>query len=1699
MIGPDKELKILKQSNLMQVIEYQKMVSSLQRFKDDLAVRALTGKKNIRNQQTQDRIFYSVLEKMLLEVVAANQGPGNQFHLAEQQLLALRKVHQWFDCNKQVLCKTDGYFPSARKITEDIYSKKNKPNWRRKAQSKSKRNSPGSIPFLKSLETHLMKVRELERMERGRMYQQSGTTNSMFAPSPTQDLTSVDTMTLRDQTNYQEDLEFARESYDREYGGGNKIEHLNRPMTAPSKLKLHKPIVEHRLSHRDTFDDMATRTQNRPQSAIAEVKHDLSWAKYSPIPLSKLIQREKRSSDAGSKQKIRVVLPTEEEETVAPKTPEQVTDPNRIANLVLFKEFCLQHAAQQESYLRQYINHKHETRQHYLEFPENKTENVVRDTANYLKEKTDEFGNSVNDQNAMVAYKDMSLEEFLNHEQEKVSEEEKLSERSSSAPARLTLPLGNTAGKLLGRRKTQTPLHESIVQPRKSNVTMSAVFELAGGTGEQMNSANQQALSAPKHGWRYPMVPVNQNENEVLKKEASGVLLAMQDGSHVQHKVMIPLSGSKKDATTSVNDSSKEALEKISPRSDTSNSKQQRPKSFNSINNESESLSRCSTRPQSSPRYFNGVSAVYRQYKVNIDGELSNNTDSRQASRSLNKTPTRPKTAASWCSNPANSEVSRSAGAASHHSIGMLKHRSVAQSMRVRSVAKFVKNNSREIHSGRSSASSYVAQLRAKKRTGAISSFSRPIAKKRDPVPPDAPPPPQLSFVNIVAPMHVPGDLSGTTYAAPGGVYCGTTAAVAIATEYTAGHYDEDMLSDDHLSYEDFHSVMKETEKSDDEKSEVQQDNWLSHWLSGGPLDGVDNGATNYADIVSRAAIHDSSGERSYSDEGVSSTGAPGLGMGSPKEELTITPRSDPLLTNRTQESNPSQTFDDKREVSDKTDEENEDQNISSDAGSPRSSFLSLGSSESDKNLSDQSEDAVVVVDDEKTKHVEFVESFVDQSLEDEHLENKSTANNNQPDQDVVENVEEHSVSVDEPIQHVDKSLNVEKSVTELNTTLADDLKFSKQVVEGSCKESVNVGEVKVDKDGSKHLTDPGNDDPGRDDKVDDVGKEDLEKIQVEEEESDSTVEDSDSGGNYDDVGSDDAGSQCSGDLDQSQEQLQNEVMKPSDGNVDLNDEESLEIHREAMGLGSSPEETDKMGTVADSGDSIVVSSQNLTVQVETDGDLKEITGKETFEDDSLGSEGKEEDSEDALTEISESDADSEVVESPHGSEEMREYFVNQECSIKVVITSPEKVERMLNIKKEKEAKRKEKLLKKANVDLSQSVKKTGKILKNVNIGKEDELSEKAVILEMVENMIDSAVLNAGRDNELENGIPGSIEANIEVKNASNSNMITLEDMSAVTSMSRPTSGRPIPSESNIRDPFVEFVASTRQKQIDRNTDVQTIFRGSVNSDAYKKFDPEERKMQEDQREAAVKMQRAFRKHLSRTRAARKFTGINTESLEWARAYKAKLKERSENRQRRMRESRSSGRNNHRREMQRIKRIGPHTNVYEIYHPGPSLPSPALVQDAALEIQRYVRGWLVRKSLNLLKDKLKNNDWELVSAVQEYRETLQRTQLRHGKLKPSLALKYEEFDAFLDQKKKFEMMFRKREFWHEVEESDLPLFFEDCDLYPSVEEIEEAKEIVQKSGTRSGKKKKHSKTGLHLNEVLEIAFHLFVPLGAHLE
>ena len=77
------------------------------------------------------------------------------------------------------------------------------------------------------------------------------------------------------QGNYEEDLYFAREVYEHEYMGGNKIERLNRPMTAPLKLKRGSQPLHSRVETPTEVSFQSLPSQEvvkaRPQSALTQV------------------------------------------------------------------------------------------------------------------------------------------------------------------------------------------------------------------------------------------------------------------------------------------------------------------------------------------------------------------------------------------------------------------------------------------------------------------------------------------------------------------------------------------------------------------------------------------------------------------------------------------------------------------------------------------------------------------------------------------------------------------------------------------------------------------------------------------------------------------------------------------------------------------------------------------------------------------------------------------------------------------------------------------------------------------------------------------------------------------------------------------------------------------------------------------------------------------------------------------------------------------------------------------------------------------------------------------------------------------------------------------------------------------------------------------------------------------------------------
>ncbi|XP_043919319.1 IQ domain-containing protein M [Protopterus annectens] len=114
------------------------------------------------------------------------------------------------------------------------------------------------------------------------------------------------------------------------------------------------------------------------------------------------------------------------------------------------------------------------------------------------------------------------------------------------------------------------------------------------------------------------------------------------------------------------------------------------------------------------------------------------------------------------------------------------------------------------------------------------------------------------------------------------------------------------------------------------------------------------------------------------------------------------------------------------------------------------------------------------------------------------------------------------------------------------------------------------------------------------------------------------------------------------------------------------------------------------------------------------------------------------------------------------------------------------------------------------------------------------------------------------------------------------------------------------------------------------------------------------------------------------------------------------------------------------------------------------------------------------------------------AVVKEYRKMMNRLKLRFGISKPSTSLSYVELEEWLDKKTMYENMFSKREFWKEMDKSELPGFFRDCGHYPNRQEIEDVWCLINQgsSGTQAEVlKRKH---------VVEIAFTLYPPKGANL-
>lgn len=182
---------------------------------------------------------------------------------------------------------------------------------------------------------------------------------------------------------------------------------------------------------------------------------------------------------------------------------------------------------------------------------------------------------------------------------------------------------------------------------------------------------------------------------------------------------------------------------------------------------------------------------------------------------------------------------------------------------------------------------------------------------------------------------------------------------------------------------------------------------------------------------------------------------------------------------------------------------------------------------------------------------------------------------------------------------------------------------------------------------------------------------------------------------------------------------------------------------------------------------------------------------------------------------------------------------------------------------------------------------------------------------------------------------------------------------------------------------------------------------------------------------------------------------------------------------------------NHQASAAKLSTIGPHVEIYQIYHPKITGPTKRELYDAATSIQKHVRGFLVRCRFDRLYRKAVWYGSTWPKMVKDYKNSLKRCQQRHGVDRAKAPFTIEFMNDYMESRRRYESVFDKKAFAGELEFGELDQFFRECDLYPSQSEIEEAVDVVFR-GQASSKK------GLRKSDVLELVWYIYVPKAAGL-
>ncbi|XP_069129454.1 uncharacterized protein [Argopecten irradians] len=304
--------------------------------------------------------------------------------------------------------------------------------------------------------------------------------------------------------------------------------------------------------------------------------------------------------------------------------------------------------------------------------------------------------------------------------------------------------------------------------------------------------------------------------------------------------------------------------------------------------------------------------------------------------------------------------------------------------------------------------------------------------------------------------------------------------------------------------------------------------------------------------------------------------------------------------------------------------------------------------------------------------------------------------------------------------------------------------------------------------------------------------------------------------------------------------------------------------------------------------------------------------------------------------------------------------------------------------------------------------------------------------------------------------------------------------------------GRPIAQYKQIGDPDEVKAAAQVQKEAKAVVDIQRIFRGYVARNRYKMLLREEVEKKENDRMAQNASTKKYKEHLNAKAEIYNRPPRTAEDKEWTNKVKKIKEEKAGIRQKKMDELADKNSKNYLQASSKLSVIGPHVNIYEIYHPKQVGPTRQELSNCATHIQRHIRGFLVRKKFEKLKRKAKWYGATWQKMVRDYKGTLARCQRRHGVERARTPFTFKDMSDYMDVRRRYESVFDKKAYGGELEVTDIDQFFRECDLYPSKTEIDEGIDIILQGQT-------NKRRGLKKSEMLELVFYIYVPKATGLK